>query len=168
MRSVYEVIIKEQAMSFVYEDISKEDFEKFGIGELKAKYPINNFDRWVVNDKRNIFLLRARNSLMPNDDAPISTYLMNIDGLWVDVSIETVETGGTYKVETWVKYAIEEILPFVWDVDGKKQYLTKDKLPISHKDIVSTLCDALTVLSKSRSKSTKHDVFFENLTASEA
>jgi hypothetical protein len=154
-------------MNFVYEDISQEDFEKFGIGALKAKYESNNFDRWVINDKRNVFLLRARSSLMPNNDAPISTYLMGINGFWVDISIETVGVGGTYKVETWVKYMIEEFLPFVWDADGNKNYLTKDKLPIAKENIISIFCKALTFLSQSRSKSLKHEVFFENFSQTE-
>jgi hypothetical protein len=82
MRSVYEVIIKEQAMSFVYENISKEDFEKFGIGELKAKYQSKNFEGWVINEARDIYLISIPDTFanLNNPDDIVNRYVMNIRG----------------------------------------------------------------------------------------
>lgn len=154
-------------MNFVYEDISKEDFEKFGIGALKAKYQSNNFDWWIINESRDAYLLLVKDTSNVDDsDFGTGFYVMNIQGLWVDFEIETLESGGEYGGETWVKYGIKKISPFKWDVSGKKLNISTSELPISYENIISIFCSALTVESSwwGRKGRTKHDVFFENLT----
>jgi hypothetical protein len=155
-------------MNFVYEDISKEDFEQFGITELKAKYQSPNFDMWAVNHEKNTFMLYNRSSIMPEDeDFGVSYFLFNINGLWVDFEVETIAVGGQYRGETWVKYGIKKVTPFIWDDTGRKHNLSIDALPVAYETVVSTFCDALAARSHwGHDESVKHDVFFENLTAS--
>jgi hypothetical protein len=168
MRSVYEVIIKEQAMNFVYEDISKEDYEKFGIGELKAKYQSKNFEGWVINEARDIYLISIPDTFanLNNPDDIVNRYVMNIRGLWVDFESNTLESGGEYGGETWVKYGIKKIVPYAQDETGLRKNLSKNELPIAYEVILSLFCDALTVESNwwGRNGRTKHTVTFENLT----
>ncbi len=153
-------------MSFVYEDISKEDFEKFGIAELKAKYQSPNFDMWAINESRDIYLILTRHSILIDDeDFGVHYYAMNFGDFWADFEAEIIAHGGEYKGETWVKYGITKISPFTWDSSGQKQRIEINSLSIPYEAIISTFCEALTARSNWMShKSTKHDVFFENLT----
>lgn len=155
-------------MNFVYEDISKEDYEKFGIGALKAKYQSPNFDMWAVNESKDVYALLVKDTTFMDDpDFGTGFYVMNIQGLWVDFEIEFIDSDGVYGGETWVKYGVKGIAPFSWDSDGKKQSLPITKLPISYETLTSLFYEAVTARSRWMShKSTKHEVFFENRTIS--
>ncbi len=159
-------------MSFVYEDISKEDFEKYKIGALKERaerFNGSSFRKWSINETKDVYLILVKETTFM-DDVEFGTafYVMNIKGLWVDFETETISYGGEYKGETWEKNAIKKVAPYLRDADGKKQVLKISDMPIPYDLVINIFCQAFTAESRwCHDESTKHDVFFENLTQKE-
>ncbi len=157
-------------MSFVYEDISKEDYEKFGIKELAEKYGEESFRKWSINEAKDAYLIRIPDTFgnLNNPDDMVDSYVMNINGLWADFETKIISYGGEYKGETWSKYGIIKAIPHIRDETGRRKNLNKGELPIAYENIIFTFCEAFTAENRwMNNKSIKHDVFFENLTQKE-
>lgn len=157
-------------MNFVYEDISKEDFEKFGIGALAEKYGEKSFRKWSVNETKDVYLIRIPDTFgnLNNPDYMVDSYIMNIRGLWVEFEAKILEHGGEYKGETWSKYGITKAVPYVRDATGRRQNLSKGELPIAYEAVISAFCEAFTAENCwMNNRSIRHEVFFEDLTTNE-
>jgi len=157
-------------MNFVYEYISKDDLEKFGIKELAEKYGEESFRKWSINETKDAYLIRIPDTFgnLNNPDDMVDSYIMNIRGLWTEFETKMISYGGEYKGETWSKYSITKTVPYMRDEEGRRQNLSKDELPIAYEIIIFIFCEAFTAENRwMNNKSIKHDVFFENLTTVE-
>lgn len=156
--------------TFKYEDISQEDIVAFGIADLARSYGEESFRKWSVNETKDAYLIRIPDTFgnLNNPDDMVDSYVMNINGLWADFEIIFIDSNGIYRGETWIKYGIRKVSPYVRDISDKKHILSVDELPISHETILSLFCNAVTAESNwMNDTSAKHTVLFDNLTAVE-
>lgn len=140
-------------MNFYTEKVSKEDVALYDLENKGKKYWTSNFDRWYINEDRDIFLLKIKSSSRI-DDEDFGTYyfLMNFKGRWIEV--DTLSKGdGVYKGPGWTHYTLKSIR---FCNEGNQESSLSHEL--SRSEILGCLKDALIAYNKwlcsSRTEST--------------
>ena len=154
-------------MTFIREKVPQNYVEQLNLKKLGDAFWTSNFDHWTVDYERNVFVFYIRTSIMPEDeDFGVSYFLLNIQNSWIKINVITLDSGGSYGGETWVKYKIIKIEPIEILENYESKRITFDDLSVDIKTVETLFCEALVAWSKSRNESTssQHIVFIENLT----
>lgn len=99
-------------MAFVREKISKEDFEKYGIGRYEERIPNSlfpNYSYWVIDRERNIYLVTASSGGRDPETHNRHRYIFSVDGDVYDIYICHI---GTARKKTLVTRLQTTILGF--------------------------------------------------------
>jgi hypothetical protein len=151
-------------MSYMVEKISRENMEKYNIAVLEKKFLSPNFDCWTIDSKKQNFLMHINTSSRVDDsDFGVSYFLMNLGGQWVEFEVLTLDAGGVYKENTWVKYSLKHLKIINLDKHGQKQHVMGSKDGLDEIQIINEFKEALTAWSLNRNRtSLSHKVIFEN------